>query len=53
MQIKVIVLKKLSTLYLDDLDFGKVWKACIEPVTLDMTKWFDFMIQDNMLLKGS
>ena len=36
--------KELSTLYPDDPDFGEVWKACTEPVTLDKTKWLDFKI---------
>ena len=45
--------KELSTLYLDDPNFGEAWKAYTEAVTLDKTKWLDFMIQDNMLFKGS
>ena len=44
---------ELSTLYLDDPNFGEAWEACTEPVTLDRTKWLDFMIQDSMLFKGS
>ena len=52
-QIEVVGFKELSTLYLDDLNFGEAWKACIEPVTLNRKKWLDFMIQDNMLFKGS
>ena len=50
MQIEVVGFKELSTLYLDDLDFGEAWKACTEPVTLDRTKWLDLMIQDSMFL---
>ena len=53
MQIEVVEFKELSTLYPNDPNFGNVWKACTEPDTLDRTKWLDFMIQDNMLFKGS
>ena len=45
--------KELSTLYLDDPNFGEVWKACIEPAILDRAKWLDLMIYDSMLFKGS
>ena len=44
MQIEVVGFKELSTLYLEDPDFGEAWKACTEPVTLYMKKWLDFMI---------
>ena len=53
MQIEVVGFKELSTLYPNDPDFGEAWKACIEPITLDRTKWLNFMIQDNMFFKGS
>ena len=45
--------KELKSLYPEDPDFGEAWKACTEPVTLDRTKWLDFIIQDGMLFKGS
>ena len=51
MQIEVVGFKELSTLYPDDPDFGEAWKACTEPVTLDRTKWLDFMIHDTMFFK--
>ena len=51
-QIEVVGLKELSTLYLDDPDFSEAWKACTKPVTLDMKKWLDFIIQDDILFKG-
>ena len=41
---EVVGFKELSTLYQDDPNFGEAWKACTEPVTLDKTKWLDFMI---------
>ena len=44
MQIEVVGFKEPSTLYPDDLDFGEAWKACMEPIILDGTKWLDFMI---------
>ena len=53
MQIEVVGFKELKNLYLEDPDFGEAWKACTEPVTLDRTKWLDFIIQDGMLFKGS
>ena len=43
-QIEVVGFKELSTLYLDDPDFGEVWKACTKPITLERTKWLDFLI---------
>ena len=51
MQIEVVGFKELINLYLEDLDFTKAWKACIVSVTLDKTKWLDFIIQDGMLFK--
>ena len=53
MWIEVVRFKEISTLYLDDLDFGEMGKACTKPITLDKRKWLDFMIQDSMLFKGS
>lgn len=44
---------ELKTLYPEGPDFTKSWKACKEPVTVDRTKWLDYMIQDGMLFKGS
>ena len=53
MQIEVVGFKELTNLYPEDFDFAEAWKACIVPVTLDRTKWMDFIIQDGMLFKGS
>jgi hypothetical protein len=53
MQIEVVGLKDLMNLYLEDPNFGEAWKVCIEIITLDMTKWLDFIIQYGMLFKGS
>ena len=44
---------ELKDLYLEDPDFTETWKACMVPVTLDRTKWLDFIIQDGMLFKGN
>ena len=44
---------ELKNLYPQDPDFAKAWKACTEPVTIDRTKWLDYLIQDGMLFKGS
>ena len=44
---------ELKDLYLKDLDFSEAWKACIEPIIVDRTRWLDYLIQDGMLFKGS
>ena len=49
----MVEFKELSNLYPEDTDFGEAWKTCIEPVTLDRTKWLDFIIQEGILFKGS
>ena len=43
-QIEMVGFKELNTVYPNDLDFDEAWKACTKNVTLDMTKWLDFMI---------
>ena len=53
MQIEVVGFKKLTNLYLEDLNFTKAWKACTVLVTLDRMKWLDFTIQDGILFKGN
>lgn len=53
MQIEVVRFNELKSLYLEDLDFGEASKACIEPVTLDRTKWLYFIIHDGILFRGS
>ena len=49
MQIEMAGFKELKNLYPKDPDFAKAWKSCIVPITLDKTKWLDFIIQDGML----
>lgn len=53
MYFEVLGFNKLKTSYLEDPDFVEAWKAYKKPVTLDMTRWLDFIIQDDMLFKGS
>ena len=53
MQIEVVGFKELTNLYPEDPNFAEAWKACTTPVTLDRTKWLDFIIQDGMLFKRS
>ena len=53
MQIEIVGFKELTNLYPEDPDFAEAWKACTVPITLDRTKWLDFIIQDGMLFKGS
>lgn len=44
---------ELKNLYPDSPNFAEVWKACKEHVTLDWSKWLDYMIQCGMFFKGS
>ena len=44
---------ELKNLYQEDPDFAEAWKACKELVTMDRTRWLDYLIQDGMLFKGS
>ena len=44
---------ELKDLYPKDPDFAEAWKACKELVTVDRTRWLDYLIQDGMLFKGS
>ena len=53
MQIEVVGFKELTNLYPEDLDFAKAQKACTVPITLDRTKWLDFIIQYGILFKGN
>ena len=48
----MVAFDELKDLYPKDPDFAKAWKACKEPVTLDKTRWLDYLIQDGMLFKG-
>lgn len=53
MQVEVVGFDELKNLYQEDPDFAEAWKACKEPVTVDKTRWLDYLIQDGMLFKGS
>ena len=53
MQVEVVGFDELKNLYPEDPNFFEAWKACKEPVTLDKTRWIDYLIQDGMLFKGS
>ena len=44
---------EIKNLYLEDLEFVEAWKVCKEPVTLDGTRWLDYLIQDGMVFKGN
>ena len=35
---------ELKNLYLEDPNLAEAWKACKEPVTLDRTRWLDYLI---------
>ena len=49
----MVELKELKNFYPDDFDIGEAWKAYIKPITLNRTKWLDFIIQDGIISKGS
>ena len=53
MQIEVVGFNELKTLYAEDPNFAEAWKSCKEPITVDRTRWLDFIIQDGILFKGS
>ena len=44
---------ELKNLYPEDVDFVEEYKAYLEPVTLNRTRWLYYLIQDGMLFKGS
>ena len=44
---------ELKNLYPMDPNFVVAWKDYKEPIAMDRTKWLDYLIQDDMLLKGS
>lgn len=52
MRVTILGFEELRTLYDDDPDFAKPWRACREPVTIDRSKWLDYFIQDVMLFRG-
>ena len=52
MQVGVVGFDELKNLHPEDPNFTEAWKACIEPVIVDRTRWLDYLIQDGMLFKG-
>ena len=44
---------ELKDLYPKEPDFVEAWRACKEPVTMDKTRWLDYLIQDCTSFKGS
>ena len=42
---------EFKNLYPEDLDFAEAWKACKEPVTMERTRWLNYLIQDGILFK--
>ena len=52
-QVEVVGFDELKNLYHEDPNFVEAWKACTEPVTMDRTRWLDYLVQDGTLFKGS
>ena len=52
MHVEVVGFDELKNFYPEDPNFSKVWKARKEFVTIDRTRWLDYLIQDGMLFKG-
>ena len=44
MQVEVVGFHELKDLYPKDPNFAEAWKAFIEPITMDRTKWLDYLI---------
>ena len=44
MQVEVVGFDELKNLYPTDLDFAEAWKSCKESVSIDRTKWLDYLI---------
>ena len=53
MHVEVVGFDELKNMYPKDPDFVEAWKDCKEPITLDRTRWLDYVIRDGMLFKGS
>ena len=53
MQVEVVGFDELKNSYREDPDFAEAFKACKELVTLDRTRWQDYLIQDGILFKDS
>ena len=44
MQVEVVGFDELKNLYPEDPNFVEAWKACKEPITVDRTRWLDYLI---------
>ena len=53
MQVEVVRFNGLKNLYLEDPDFVEAWKSCKVPITLDKTRWLDYIIQHVIFFKLS
>lgn len=53
MRVEVFGYEELRNWYQDELDFAEPWKACKESVMVDMSKWLDYLIKDEMLFQGT
>ena len=44
MKVEVVGFDELKNLYPKDPNIVEAWKDCKEPITLDKTRWLDYMI---------
>jgi hypothetical protein len=52
-QVKTLGFEHLKDMYYDDTNFKEAYEACANPVLRDRSQWTEYMIQEELLLKGN